>query len=123
MQTVASTGAGLAELAAEIGAHGALLDAQGGAQRRRRSRAALAVRAVVLDRLDAALTSAAVRDRLDGAAREVAEGRLDHHAAARSARGVAVRTSVGSHDRHRRIGGGAIPQRAATADTITVTTW
>ena len=84
VQTVASTGAGLAELAAEIGAHGAFLDAHGGAQRRRRSRAALAVRAVVLDRLDAALSSAAVRDRLDGAAREVAEGRLDHHAAARS---------------------------------------
>ncbi len=82
LQTVASTGAGVDELTGEIAAHGAFLDAHGGAEARRRFRAALAVRAVVLERLDAALSAAESRTELASAAGEVAAGRLDAHAAA-----------------------------------------
>ncbi len=82
LQTVASTGAGLDGLVAEIDAHAAFLDTHGGADARRRSRAALAVRALVLERIDAALSAAETRSDLESAAREVADGRLDPHAAA-----------------------------------------
>ncbi len=71
--------AGIDELLDSVTAHREFLNAHGGAAVRRHQRAEVAVEAVVLERIHAALASAAGRAQLTAAAHVVAGGQTDHH--------------------------------------------
>jgi LAO/AO transport system kinase len=82
LSTVASKGIGIDELLVALDAHRQHLDVTGGGAARRLLRAEVAVQAVVVERVLAALASAAGLERLAAAAGPVADGHTDHHRAA-----------------------------------------
>ena len=82
LQTVASTGAGIDDVVTALSGHRGQLATHGGAVVRRQQRAEIAVRAVVLERVQAALGSTTGQQQLAAAAGVVADGDVDHHRAA-----------------------------------------
>jgi len=84
LSTVASSGQGVDELLATLDQHRQHLREHGGSALRGRRRAQVAVQAVVLERVQQELSSAAGRRQLALAADQVASGSRDHHDAAQA---------------------------------------
>jgi LAO/AO transport system kinase len=82
LATIASTGTGVAELAAALAEHHEHLVTSGELAERRARRAGAAVQAVVLERIRRALAGEGGQRQLAAAAGEVVAGRTDHHRAA-----------------------------------------